>query len=123
MMYAAVAVLATLLAVALFAPDGCEARSYSGAWKSSDGTFVASVKNNKITIDLHADDTTALYWKGTFKIGKGRTVTSKGDRKALDAAIFGSMDKTKVFVVKPHEIRFHFSIAGATRVVSLRRTR
>jgi hypothetical protein len=115
-------IFVSVLAAALL--TGCgesQARSLDGSWKSSDGTFLAQVQNNRITINLHVEDTTGLYWRGTFT-GKGREIKSYANRKALENAIFGSEDRTKTFVVKPHEIRFHFSINDVDKVVSLRRS-
>lgn len=121
-MHAFVAVFAVLFAMILFVPEASEARSFTGTWKDSSGMFVASVKKDQIVINLKADDMTALYWKGTFKPGKSNIIISKADTEALDASMFGSMDKTKRFVYRNQQLRFHFVIAGINRVVALRRT-
>ena len=123
-MYQFVAVLAVLVVAALFIPESSQARSpYNGTWKSSDGMFLASIKDNTIRINLVVDDVTGLYWKGTFKKHKSEMVVSRADRKVLQYAAFGSSDPEKLFVVKQHEIRFAFRIEGVNNVISLRRSR
>jgi len=113
-------VVVALFAAMLTACGNAEARSYNGTWKSDDGTFVAQIKNNQIVINLHADDEVALYWKGTFG-GTSPVVISKAATEALDAALFGSQDKTKQFTYRNHRLRFRMSIMGTTRTVSLKR--
>lgn len=123
MSYLFSAVLVVLVAAALFMPEASEARSYNGTWKSSDGLFVAKIKQDKISIDLRTPDMSGLYWKGTFKMGNRHTTTSRADTKALEYAIFGSSDRTKTFVEKNGALRFHFQMLDIDEVVSLRRSR
>lgn len=112
---------AVLVAIALFIPETSEARSYSGSYESTDGMFVAKIKDNQISMDLVTEDLTGLYWKGSFKSSTSRIV-SKADRKALKNAAFGSEDKEKLFVYRAGRLHFPFSINGQTRVITLRRT-
>jgi hypothetical protein len=116
-----IAVLAVLVCAALFVPEASEARMYNGTWQSSDGTFIAHIKDDKIVMDLRVDDISGLYWEGTFK-SKTNRITSKANRKVLNEALFGSEDRTKLFVYRAGRLHFPFSIQGVTKIISLRRT-
>jgi hypothetical protein len=120
-MYYLAGLFAVLIAIALFIPEASEARTYTGTWASADGTFVAKIKNDRISMNIHVDDVDGLYWKGSFK-STGSRITSKADRKVLANAIFGSEDSTKLFVYRTGRLHFPFSIQGVAKVISLRRT-
>lgn len=113
--------LAVLIAIALFIPEASEARMYNGTWTSADHTFVAHIKDDRISMDMHVDDVRGLYWQGSFK-STGNRITSKADRKVLANAAFGSEDKTKLFVYRAGRLHFPFRINGVTKVITLRNT-
>jgi hypothetical protein len=117
-----IAGFAVLIALALCVPEASEARNYNGTWKSADGVVVAKIQDHKITVDLNfEDDPGWLYWKGTFK-STGNRILSKADTKALSPALFGSGDKTKLFVYRGGRLHFHMSMMEVSKVISLRRT-
>jgi hypothetical protein len=117
-----IAGFAVLIALALCVPEASEARNYNGTWKSADGVVVAKIQDHKITVDLNfEDDPGWLYWKGTFK-STGNRILSKADTKALAPALFGSGDKTKLFVYRGGRLHFHMSMMEVSKVISLRRT-
>jgi len=112
---------AVLVAIAIFIPETSEARSYNGSYESTDGMFVAKIKDNQISMDLVTPDMRGLYWKGSFK-SKTNRIVSKADTKALEYAIFGSMDKEKLFVYRAGRLHFHFRMQDVSKVITLRRT-
>jgi hypothetical protein len=120
-MYYLAGLIAVLIAVTLCIPEASEARSFNGNWKSEDGSFVAHIQDGKISMDLHIDDTSGLYWLGSFK-SKTNRITSKANTKVLANAAFGSEDKTKLFVYRAGRLHFPFRIQGVTKVISLRRS-
>lgn len=112
--------IALLLGVS--ACGSSSAKSLNGTWH--EGTsFVAQVTNNKIRIDIVDEGDATLYWKGTFRssVPNGTAIVSKGDKKAMDASILGSMDSTKKFTYANNRLVFKFSILGQTRTIHLRR--
>jgi hypothetical protein len=119
-MYYLAGLFAVIIAFALCLPEASEARSYSGTWVSADGTFVAHIRHNRISMDLLVDDAGGLYWEGSFK-SKTNRIVSKANRKALANAIFGSEDRSKLFVYRGGRLHFPFRIQGETKVISLRR--
>lgn len=121
-MYALVIVVLALV-VAACAPESTQAKSLDGTWKSSDGAFIATIKNNRISMDLHIEGITGLYWSGSFKYRGDRKVMSTANRRELKNAVFGSEDPRKLFVVaNKHEIRFPFMVNDVRRIISLRRS-
>jgi hypothetical protein len=119
----AIVTLASLLVMILSPGIGCaEAKqvSYSGTWQSTgDLDFGAKIKNNRITVTWKVDEeTSGLYWKGSFS-SRGQTITSVGDRRAMDDSLLGSSDKTKKFTYENGKLMFKFSIMGENRKISL----
>lgn len=93
--------------------------SYDGTWTAkSDPNFVATIHGNNVKIVLTSDDTSGLYWSGTFPAG-GETITSKAHTKELEDSLFGSTSATKTFIVKEDALQFTFEILGTSRVVTL----
>jgi hypothetical protein len=100
-------------------PVRTSAVSYDGTWTAKgDPKFVATIQNNNVKIVLTSDDTSGLYWSGTFPIG-GKTITSKAHTKELEDSLFGSTSATKTFTVKDNALQFTFEILGTSRVVTL----
>lgn len=93
--------------------------SYNGTWTAKgDPKFVAKIQGNNVKIVLISDDTSGLYWSGTFPAG-GETITSKANIKELEDSLFGSTSATKTFTVKDDALQFTFEILGTNRVVTL----
>ncbi|MBK8748789.1 MAG: hypothetical protein IPM04_13275 [Saprospiraceae bacterium] len=92
--------------------------SLNGTWKA-DG-FEAVIADNSIEVNIVDQDTSSLYWKGTFPAGS-ETVTSEADTEALSESMLGSQDATKTFTVKDNEISFKITIMGTSKVVHLKK--
>lgn len=97
--------------------------SYTGTWKSTgDLEFIANIKKNHVDIVWVVDDeTSGLYWKGTFPATKKTTIMSIADTEALNSSIFGSLDKSKQFIYKNKRLIFSFSAFGVTKTISLKK--
>lgn len=94
--------------------------SFDGKWHAQN--FDATIKGNHIEIQLKYDDSSSLYWQGTFpQDTDAREITSVADKKALDASILGSQDNSKVFAFDHGELTFEMSMLGTTRTVHLKK--
>lgn len=119
----------SLLAIGLSACTGSDASgvssqasktaSMNGTWKA-DG-FEAEVSDNLIEVNIVDQDTSSLYWKGTFPQQQGEKITSEADVDALSESMLGSQDLTKEFTVKGGEISFKITIMGTSKVVHLKK--
>lgn len=113
-----------VLAMSLSACGGTSsARSLSGTWTSYHPHMVAHIRKGKIRIDFVDSGERSLYWKGTFNVNAhpGSTQISKGDTKAMDKSILGSLDSTKKFTYANGQLSFRFTILGTTKTIYLKR--
>jgi len=121
-----------LLALIIVLLSGCaavpatsapEPVSLSGDWSyDSEGfSFSGEVVGDEITLNLIAQDSTGLYWTGTFasEATDGEVITSDADTDALAVSLFGSSDPTKDFTFKDGKLTFEFTIMGTTSTVAL----
>ena len=92
--------------------------SLNGTWKAEG--LEAVIGDDSIEINIVGNDTSSLYWAGTFPAGS-ESVKSVADTEALSASMLGSQDAEKIFTVKDDQIDFKMSIAGTTRTVHLKR--
>lgn len=124
--------LALIFVPALFLLGGCipldsglAATDLSGTWVAEldNGVgFQADVTATDISVSLTMDESSALYWKGTFAgedVTEGQKITSDADVEALSKSLFGSQDETKVFTYKDGQLTFPFSIMGVSQTVKL----
>lgn len=85
--------------------------------------MAATISDNKIEITLTMQDTTGLFWEGTFDTNSVTSqpfkMTSYGDLKLLDASLYGSSEKTKEFFYDYGDLSFQFSIMGVSTTVHL----
>jgi hypothetical protein len=102
--------------------------SVDGPWSAQQGsvTFMAIIAGDGIEVQwVDGDDTSALYWKGTFPMppnahkGDEFQVTSVGDTEAMGNSLLGSQDSTKVFTYKKGELSFTLRVAGVKQTVHL----
>lgn len=96
----------------------------NGEWKGGEEgfMFVAKIRQDTITIKIDMeDDTSALYWQGTFdsNLQPENSFESEADVDALASSILGSTEKTKVFEYTGDTIDFEFGMMGVTKVVHL----
>lgn len=94
-----------------------------GVWSSTNekgGTFTADISDKSIKIYMSADDTSVMYWSGTFDSYKpvGSVITS---RVSDDAEFFLSKSTEKDFVVGETTLTFDFTMRGVTKKVNLSR--
>jgi hypothetical protein len=100
-----------------------------GAWTESsndDVKFVATITDNRIEMTIDSEDSSSLYWKGTFPesgvtASEGMKITSKADEEALAESFTGSQAKSKVFTYEDGTLDFEFTIMGTTRVIHLKK--
>jgi hypothetical protein len=106
-------------------PSSTEPTSLSGDWAySSDSTkFTGTVSGDDIEIYLTLDDSTGLYWSGTFQdeAVNGEKISSDADVAALETSLFGSLDEKKDFVFKDGALVFEFTILGVTQDIQLKK--
>jgi len=105
-------------------------KSLVGEWyqsnKLDNGVVMqASVSSNDtIQVNMRTEDSSSIYWLGSFKSGKNPratfNVTSKGDQDAMAMSIFGSQDGSKRFKYKKGDLSFDFTMLGTTSTVHLR---
>lgn len=84
--------------------------------------FAADVTATDISVSLTMEDSSALYWLGTFSgtdVINGQKITSEADVEALAGSIFGSQDAEKTFTYTDGKLTFPFSIMGVSQVVKL----
>lgn len=81
-----------------------------GTYETSDGMFTAEVTDDEIVVWVVAEGERALYWKGSWT--SGNRVSSQADPVALEAAVLGSQDSSKLFKVKGDTITFEGSMFG-----------
>jgi len=94
------------------------ADNLNGTWRDQD--MVATITTNHIEIQMGNEGGSALYWVGTFPQGSDHIV-SVADKKALEGAILGSVDDTKLFTYNGHRIMFQQSLMGVTRTLHLKK--
>lgn len=85
-------------------------------------SFEADVTATDISVSLAMEDSSALYWLGTFSgtdVIDGQKITSEADVEALAGSIFGSQDAEKVFTYEDGQLTFPFSIMGVSQTVKL----
>lgn len=116
----AVAVMAGLTACG---GASSEPQDVTGTWsynKDSVG-FEAQITGDQIEIILTLDDTSGLYWKGTFEspLTNGQLVKSTADTEALSASLYGSGSDVKEFTYTGGHLNFTFEIMGTTRTIEL----
>lgn len=108
------------------------ASSLEGHWRSSATTdttetplMTAEISNNQIEITWRTEDTSFLYWKGTFPVSKtvsdGSEIVSVGDVEAMDGSLMGSQSKTKNFTYKNGKLVYTLTVLGASRNITLER--
>ncbi len=105
------------------APEETSMINLDGTWKGGDPDFmfVATIKNDTISMQIDMGDTKALYWQGTFvsEVEEGTVITSAADTEALNASLLGSTEKTKEFITGSDVITFDFGAMGVTKTVNL----
>lgn len=94
----------------------------NGVWTAEAGSskFVATVKNQTITIELGNDDTAMTYWYGTFVDQEARGATITSDLIETNEVIL-SQARSKDFVLKGTLLEFEFKAMGMTKKVRLSR--
>lgn len=97
--------------------------TFVGSWSSDEPSMKAVVKGGVIQIDIVADDTRSLYWKGTFPTSSEENVdfVSDGDTEAMDASLLGSQDPSKTFKYVDDSLTFEMSMVGVTTTVYLKK--
>lgn len=94
-----------------------------GAWKSvkgGDPTFRALIRNGTIEVFIVSEDTSSLYWKGTFPWNKGdETISSAADVEALEGSLLGSTAKSKIFLYNGDNLVFDVGMLGTTTTITM----
>lgn len=99
----------------------------NGSWKSKDGKFSAIITTGDIEVSITTDESSSLYWKGTFttvplvvQVGSVE-LKSQGDVVAMNQSLFGSKDSTKTFVYYEGDLSFKMTMLGTTTVIHLKK--
>jgi hypothetical protein len=109
-------------------PTDTEPVSFTGTtWVGNvnTSTFSATILENDIEILWKNEESSALYWKGTFPtplnahLGDMFTVTSVGNTEAMSNSLLGSQDETKVFTYENRTLNFQMTVMGVTTTVHL----
>lgn len=102
----------------------------TGQWKqtnsnSEDSYQTASISGNEIEVYWYteSDQTSALYWAGTFEApttsDEPYTWDSINDKEKTSSAMLASGDDTKTFTYKDGQISYSVSALGVTSTVIL----
>jgi hypothetical protein len=99
--------------------------SWDGTWETDPAFMEATIQGPLIEISIVTDDSTSLYWKGSWpdkaKASDGAKLESKADVEALEASLMGSMDESKTFTYVDGKLEFKFRMLGTTKTVRLKR--
>lgn len=102
----------------------------TGQWKqtnsnSDDSYQTATISGNVIEVYWYteSDQTSALYWAGTFEAPatseEPYTWDSVNDKEKTSTAILASGDDTKTFTYKDGQISYSVTALGVTTTVTL----
>lgn len=97
----------------------------TGTWTAKG--MSALIQPGTIEVDMTSPDSSALYWKGTFRTEPFKAtlsdveIHSEGDLSAMQASLFGSQDPTKTFVYRMGELTFKMTMLGTTQVIHLKK--
>lgn len=118
-----VALSLCLAAFTLSACGGSEApKSISAEGNWSEPRFEASIVNNNIEMKFVTDESTYMYWIGSFPadtLKDGETVLSQGDMDAMENTITGTEDKTATFTYEDGTLDFEFIFMGEVKTIHL----
>lgn len=99
-------------------------KNFNGDWTADH--FEATIVNHVITVNFvdKEQETTSLFWKGTFLPAHGPKIISKGDVDALASSMMGSQEIKKPFIYDDDKgtLSFIFSIAGTSKNIHLERS-
>ena len=126
-------IMVMVLALSLVACGGSKQKDppdLTGQWKqtnsnSSDSYQTATISGNTIEVYWYtaSDQTSALYWAGTFEApttaDEPYTWDSVNDKEKTDYAMLASGDDTKTFTYKGGKISYSVSAMGVTTTVEL----
>lgn len=100
-----------------------------GNWaetKTNESVMKATVAQSTIEIYWSSEDTTALYWKGSFPVPEGnqaeKTIISTASPENA-TSIMASSDPQKTFTVRKDTITFDFSALGITTKVTMKKVK
>ena len=125
--------LVLILMLSLTACGGTKSKvppDLTGQWKqtnsnSEDSYQTASISGNEIEVYWYteSDQTSALYWAGTFEApttsDEPYTWDSINDKEKTSSAMLASGDDTKTFTYKDGQISYSVSALGVTSTVIL----
>lgn len=108
-------------------PTDTDPVHFDGTWSAqvNASTFVATIANDTIEIQWQNNDSSGLYWKGSFprplNASKGGSfdVLSIGDTAAMQESLLGSGDTTKTFTYENRTLNFQMTVLGVTQTVHL----
>lgn len=116
-------VMIILMGVLVFASRAdAKPASYTGHWKSNDGTFTAVVTQNKIVIVMHVDKHALLYWSGSFQKNEFDFVSFR-DVKNTRNCVFCSKDRAKSFTYQGGHLNFLFKLNGRYNLISMKKAK
>ena len=94
----------------------------NGTWKTTGMT--ANVTDSTIEVLWTTEDTTGLYWKGTFTatVNDGAKIFSVGDVDLMSEAMLASSDTEKELSYIKGELSFKVTMTGVTKTMRMTRS-
>ena len=118
-------IILSMLCTALFSGCGTEeALDLRGTWSDlSDGTQMAVIDDDTITIYWGNEDASSLYWSGTYVAPAEATSkyswVSQNYHDVTDFEMLASGDDTKTITYEPGYLTYEMSALGVTKIVKL----
>jgi cytoskeletal protein RodZ len=97
-------------------------KSLEGNWstETSDPQVDAVISAGQIEMRFVKNDTSMLYWVGTFKTAESPNATIVSDKVDINKAVLSGAD-SKTFTVKDDTITFELEVMGVKRNLVLTR--
>ena len=118
-------IILSMLCTALFSGCGTEeALDLRGTWSDlSDGTQMAVIDDDTITIYWGNEDASSLYWSGTYVAPAEATSkyswVSQNYHDVTDFEMLASGDNTKTITYESGYLTYEMSALGVTKIVKL----
>lgn len=126
-----IVIVISLFASGIFSSSPAKAQTpttMAGHWHQTSN----DIPNTKMSADITGDNiriyltlggATGVFWDGTFKSPKSMKkpfeVMSQGNQDVLDASLYGSSEKVKLFSYKNGVLTYQFSIMDTSTMINM----